>query len=195
LRFPSINFSIVAISDIAEVLASLGALEPAARLFGASATLHETYGLDFSFYQASLRALGIPGTWAREAETRHQPDMLRTVLRPRLNLYTPRTMTTEAMATAWTEGGRLSLEEAAAEALAATAGSEFGSSTTPAHRLSAREIQVLRLVAEGHSNRAIADHLSLSERTVEHHVTHILAKLDLDSRTAAASFAVRHGLV
>ncbi len=60
---------------------------------------------------------------------------------------------------------------------------------------SLRELEVLRLVAEGHSNRAIADALSISERTVEHHVAHILTKLDLDSRTAAATFAVRNGLL
>lgn len=53
---------------------------------------------------------------------------------------------------------------------------------------------MLRLLAEGRSNRAIADTLSLSERTIESHVMHILTKLDLDSRTAAATYAVRHGL-
>jgi DNA-binding NarL/FixJ family response regulator len=61
--------------------------------------------------------------------------------------------------------------------------------------LTPRETEVLRLVAEGRSNRAIADVLSLSERTVENHVLHILTKLNLDSRTAAATWAVRHGLV
>jgi predicted ATPase/DNA-binding CsgD family transcriptional regulator len=60
--------------------------------------------------------------------------------------------------------------------------------------LSSRESDVLRHLAEGHSNRAIADLLSISERTVENHVYHILAKLDLDSRTAAATWALRHGL-
>ncbi len=52
----------------------------------------------------------------------------------------------------------------------------------------------LRLLAEGRSNRAIADILSLSERTVENHVFHILTKLELESRAAAAAYAVRHGL-
>ena len=60
--------------------------------------------------------------------------------------------------------------------------------------LTARELDVLRLLAEGTSNRAIAEHLFLSERTVENHVHHILDKLHLDSRTAAATWAVRHGL-
>ena len=54
---------------------------------------------------------------------------------------------------------------------------------------------MLRLVAAGRSNRAIADTLSLSERTIESHVLHIMTKLGLESRTAAATYAVRHGLV
>jgi DNA-binding CsgD family transcriptional regulator len=60
--------------------------------------------------------------------------------------------------------------------------------------LTPREREVLRLVAGGQSNREIAAGLFLSERTVENHVRHILAKLDLVSRTAAAAYAIRHGL-
>jgi DNA-binding NarL/FixJ family response regulator len=60
--------------------------------------------------------------------------------------------------------------------------------------LSPRETEVLRLLAGGRSNRAIAESLSISERTVENHVFHILAKLGVDSRTAAATWAVRQGL-
>ena len=69
------------------------------------------------------------------------------------------------------------------------------SRSTPRPRgLSPREEEVLRLVAEGLSNRQIAERLSLSERTVEHHVLHVLAKLDLPSRTAAANWALHNGL-
>ena len=46
----------------------------------------------------------------------------------------------------------------------------------------------------GHSNREIGEALFISPRTVNFHVTNLLAKLELDSRTAAAAFAVRHGL-
>ncbi len=53
---------------------------------------------------------------------------------------------------------------------------------------------MLRQVAAGQSNRQIAELLHLSERTVENHVRHILTKLDLPSRTAAAGYAIRHGL-
>ncbi|MGW3984752.1 response regulator [Streptomyces mirabilis] len=61
--------------------------------------------------------------------------------------------------------------------------------------LSAREREVLVLVAKGLSNRAIADQLSISERTARTHVSKLLAKLDLTSRTQAALVAVRDGLV
>jgi DNA-binding NarL/FixJ family response regulator len=61
--------------------------------------------------------------------------------------------------------------------------------------LSPREVEVLRLVARGRSNRDIAEHLFLSERTVARHVGNILAKLQLANRAAATAFAYEHGLV
>ena len=54
---------------------------------------------------------------------------------------------------------------------------------------------MLRLVAAGWSNRAIAEQLVLSERTVDRHVSNILAKLDVSSRTAAAAHAHAQNLV
>jgi predicted ATPase/DNA-binding CsgD family transcriptional regulator len=64
----------------------------------------------------------------------------------------------------------------------------------PSPRLSARELEVLRLVAQGRTDREIAAALLISRRTATTHLTHILDKLGLDSRTAAAAHAVRHGL-
>jgi DNA-binding CsgD family transcriptional regulator len=61
--------------------------------------------------------------------------------------------------------------------------------------LTARELDVLRRVAAGGSNREIAVDLSLSEATVARHVSNILTKLDVRSRSAATAFAHRHGLV
>lgn len=62
-------------------------------------------------------------------------------------------------------------------------------------RLSARELQVLRLLAEGLSNAQIARRLIVSEFTVKRHVANILTKLDLPTRAAAAAYAAREGWV
>ena len=61
--------------------------------------------------------------------------------------------------------------------------------------LTAREAEVLRLVASGRSNAQIAADLVLSEKTVARHLSNIFTKLDVPSRTAAAAFAFEHGLV
>jgi DNA-binding NarL/FixJ family response regulator len=58
-----------------------------------------------------------------------------------------------------------------------------------------REGEVLRLLVRGLSDREIAEELFISHRTVQGHVANLLAKLGLDSRTAAATYAVRRGLV
>ena len=71
----------------------------------------------------------------------------------------------------------------------------FESRITPPFGLSPREIEVLGLVSQGQSNRDIAESLSLSSRTVETHVLHIMTKLNVGSRTAAATVAVQRGLV
>jgi len=61
--------------------------------------------------------------------------------------------------------------------------------------LTGREVEVLQLVAAGHTNRAIAAHLCLSEKTVARHLANIYAKLDVPSRTAATAYAYDHGVV
>lgn len=61
--------------------------------------------------------------------------------------------------------------------------------------LTGRERDVLILVAQGHSNQAIADELVISERTARTHVSNVLRKLQLTSRTQAALIAVRQGLL
>jgi DNA-binding NarL/FixJ family response regulator len=61
--------------------------------------------------------------------------------------------------------------------------------------LTERELEVLRLVAEGRSNPDIARFLVLSHKTVERHLSNIFTKLDVPSRTAAAAYAHEHGLM
>jgi class 3 adenylate cyclase/DNA-binding NarL/FixJ family response regulator len=63
------------------------------------------------------------------------------------------------------------------------------------HGLTARELQVLRLVSAGKTNGAIAAELFLSERTIERHVSNIFTKLDLSSRAAATAWAYEHKLI
>ena len=70
-----------------------------------------------------------------------------------------------------------------------------GSSPSDAHGLSRRELEVLRLVAAGKTNREIASTLVVSEHTVARHLQNIFAKLGVTSRTAATAFAFQHELV
>jgi non-specific serine/threonine protein kinase len=110
-----------------------------------------------------------------------------------------------AFAAAWAAGQSLPLDEAGAEADAVFAAEEQacapGAAPLPpvldaAARsgLSPRELEVVRLVAAGRSNREIADALFISHGTATTHVRNVLAKLGLDSRTAVAGWAIRHGL-
>jgi len=64
-----------------------------------------------------------------------------------------------------------------------------------AHGLTARELQVLRLVATGRTNKKIARELSLSEKTIDRHVSNIFTKVDVASRAAATAFAYEHKLI
>jgi DNA-binding NarL/FixJ family response regulator len=61
--------------------------------------------------------------------------------------------------------------------------------------LTERETDVLKLVAAGKSNKEVARQLGIAERTVKTHVSSIMAKLDVQSRTQAALYAVRAGIV
>jgi predicted ATPase/DNA-binding CsgD family transcriptional regulator len=103
----------------------------------------------------------------------------------------------EVFASAWAAGRTMHLEQIMTEGAALA--EAIATSAPPRHRradeLTPRVLEVLRLLVEGRSNRAIAQALFLSERTIENHVLHILTKLGLESRTAAATYAVRHGLV
>jgi DNA-binding CsgD family transcriptional regulator len=67
--------------------------------------------------------------------------------------------------------------------------------SAPAGGLSPRELDVVRLVAAGRTNQAIAAELYLSEKTVARHMSNIFVKLGVNSRTAAAAYAFEHGLV
>jgi len=105
----------------------------------------------------------------------------------------------ESVAAAWERGRTLSLISAldGAQLLLANladialgeAGREAIAGLTP------RELEVVRLLVDGQSDRQIGEHLFISHRTVMSHVARILAKLEVESRTAAATFAMRNGLI
>lgn len=61
--------------------------------------------------------------------------------------------------------------------------------------LSNREVEIVRLIAEGLSNRQIGSRVALSEKTIKNHVSHILSKLQIPARTGVAVYALRNGLV
>jgi DNA-binding NarL/FixJ family response regulator len=89
--------------------------------------------------------------------------------------------------------GELPLDPAIARDLTTSLRAE--SRDEPDAELTPRELEILRLIGAGKSNKEIAAELQISERTARTHVSNILGKLDLTSRTQAALWAVRQGLV
>ena len=71
----------------------------------------------------------------------------------------------------------------------------MGRMRDPVRTLTAREAEVLRLVADGLTNRDIARRLTLTEATVKSHLVHVFTKLDVGSRTAAVAKATELGMV
>src|SRR5947209_3052711 len=113
-----------------------------------------------------------------------------------------RHMGEKAFAAAWLQGRGMPPEQALAPQGQETTPSVATVMATPTTvptggsftGLTAREVEVLRLVAGGRTNIDIADELGLSEKTIAHHLTHIFNKTGSDNRAAAAAFAIRHGL-
>jgi DNA-binding NarL/FixJ family response regulator len=150
-----------------------GQPERAARLYGAAEALREAIGIPLPPY--------------------HRPEYEREVA------VTREALGEDRFAAAYAAGRALSIDEAVAEALAGTVPEEPDPGRTtyaePALAgLSSRELEVLRLLTAGRSNQDIADALYISLPTVKVHITHIFAKLGVDSRLAAATYAHRHGL-
>jgi predicted ATPase/DNA-binding CsgD family transcriptional regulator len=163
------------LTQLGVVAAGGGLAEQAARLLGAGEAQHEQTGL------AMMRTT-LVGRDAAVAE-----------MRARLG--------DAAFEAAWDAGRALSVEEAVAEALAvtipdATSAAIKGRPVSAALAgLTARELEVLRLLVAHQTDRQIAEALYLSPRTVGWHVTHILTKLGVDGRAEAADVARRDRLV
>lgn len=106
----------------------------------------------------------------------------------------------EQAAAAWAAGQALSWDSAAAEglaicALADTANTGVAGARRPEASLTSRQLEVLRLVAEGKNNHEIADELVLSDKTVKRHLDNIFDKLGVSSRTAASALGLRAGII
>jgi predicted ATPase/DNA-binding CsgD family transcriptional regulator len=103
-------------------------------------------------------------------------------------------MTESAFPAAWDAGQALTYQQAIEQAQRVLADAQMSGDTSPGE-LTPREREVLVLIIAGCSNTEIGDRLYISTRTAQTHVTHILAKLDVATRTEAAARAVREGLV
>jgi predicted ATPase/DNA-binding CsgD family transcriptional regulator len=160
-----------AVNRIASIARACGEVEAAATLLAAIDVLRMSAGSAATPHELELAALE-----QRAARLRLEFDRF---------------------SAAWDAGSRLTIDGVIAECMALVA--LLGERNAPTKHaatdaLTAREQDVIRLLAAGKSNREIAQALSISESTAISHVRNILSKLGLNSRTAAAGWAIRHGL-
>jgi DNA-binding CsgD family transcriptional regulator len=161
---------------LAEIISAQGNVLDAARLWAAAAALREAMGVQ------------LPPT-----DQVHAQQIITT---------TRAHVDRRSWTAAWDAGRGMAIDQAVSAALQGTpehALQERSDEAAAARQqfpagLTTREVEVLRLIAAGKSNREIADALFLSPATVNVHVTHILTKTNTDNRTAAALFAREHGL-
>jgi predicted ATPase/DNA-binding CsgD family transcriptional regulator len=159
------------LAGLARVFAGSGQPGRAARLFSASEAIREAAGTPV--------AAMIPADRERvvtEVKTRLGADVF---------------------AAEWETGRVLTAEEAVAEAMELALNLSGEAKVEPGDGLglSGRELEILRLIAEGRSNRMIAEALFISTRTVTTHTTGIFTKLEVGSRTAAVAVARERGLI
>lgn len=161
----------VCLQLIAQIAGAYKRLRQAARLLSVVASLDETYG-----FRAPL--------------PKDRADIERILTSAKVKLGAKK------FAAAWAEGHALTLEQAVEEGLGlanSLAGKielnlpqvQPASSSTLVESLNPRELQVLRLIASGHSNREIADQLMLTSGTIKWHANNLFSKLGVHSRTQA----------
>jgi DNA-binding CsgD family transcriptional regulator len=163
-----IQYSIIGLAGVA---ASHGLPDRAARLWGAAEGMSETYGMRL----------------ARGVSTLIDYEGRLAAARSRLD--------EAAWSAAWEEGRGMSSERSIEYALEQETVPDPTAPVAHQAGLSAREVEVLRLVATGLTNAEVAEKLFLSSRTVDWHLSSIYRKLGLHSRAEAVRFAAEHGLL
>jgi non-specific serine/threonine protein kinase len=165
-------FMIAGLLTLAEAEAQLGRRARAARLLGALGALRDAHGAHITPVQHDAQARLID------------------LLRPRLG--------EAVLAAALAEGRMLTVEQAIAETLsddpAGRSSQKLPRPPGSVEALTAREWEVARLLAQGYSDRRIAEALTIALSTVGSHVHHVLAKLGVHSRWQVAEWATAHGL-
>jgi len=200
-----------ALTNLGAVARAQGNLPRAAALCREALALQQDLGIRWGIVWALGGLAGIAGAWGEPARAARLlgaaealAEAIALTLEPNERAEFARDteaaraeLGEAAFAAAWQEGRICPLDEAIADALTVglAAAPSSPPPTPPGQKLSPREAEVLRLVVEGRSDREIAERLSISSRTVSHHVAAILSRLGVESRTAAATYAVRHHLV
>lgn len=161
---------------------------PALAWLGALAAQHHER-LDGSGYPRGLAGAAL----SPAARILGAADTYRALVEPRP--HRPALMPGEAADEMRVEVKAGRLDGDAVEAVLAPAGHRVRRRRTWPAGLSAREVEVLRLIARGHSNREVARRLGIAEKTVGNHVEHVYTKIGSSTRAEASLFAMRHGLL
>jgi HD-GYP domain-containing protein (c-di-GMP phosphodiesterase class II) len=161
---------------------------PALRAIGQLAVMHHER-MDGSGYPSGLTGDALPMT----ARVIAAADVYHALREPRPHRAARTPEAAREVLTGEATGGRLDGD--AVRAVLDAAGHRVGRRAGQAGGLTAREVEVLVLVARGLTKKEIAQHLSVSAKTVNAHVEHLYTKLGVSSRGGAALFAMRHGLM
>jgi len=201
----------IALANLGRVARDRGSYAQAATLYAEGLALHWDDG-DRGRIAACLNGLGIVAALAGQAERAGRLCGAAEALREAIGAPVPRyrgqyeraiatglaTLGEEAFAAAWAAGRALSLLDAVSEARAIppdATRAEMGSAALAEHHgITPRELEVLRLLPYGLTNREIASRLFISPRTAQTHIQHVYAKLGVASRAEAAAYAVAHRL-
>jgi DNA-binding CsgD family transcriptional regulator len=161
---------VIAITQIAGLACTRGTPEGAVALLSALDAL-----------ERAARLAPVPRVFKRAARVREHAESL---------------LSAERFAAAWEQERHVTVEQLISDAenvLESICVRPSSAPSRPVVGLTAREMDVIRLVSAGKSNREIARELSIGETTAISHVRNILSKLGLSSRTAVAAWAIRHG--